>query len=112
MNIYVGNLPYKATEDELRNMFESFGDVSSVRIITDHENGRSKGFAFVEMANDEQAAAAIEELNGVDFIGRPLTVNEARPRQERSSGDRDRSRGGGRPNPREGRGGYGGGNRY
>ena len=111
MNIYVGNLPYKATEDELRNMFESFGEVSSVRIITDHESGRSKGFAFVEMANNEQGAAAIEELNGAEYIGRPLTVNEARPRQERPGGDRPR--GGGRSSgPREGRGGYGGGNRY
>jgi len=90
MNIYVGNLPYKATEEELRDMFGSFGDVTSVRIITDHESGRSKGFAFVEMANDEQARAAIEELNGVDFIGRPLTVNEARPKQ-----DRPRTGGGG-----------------
>lgn len=99
MNIYVGNLPYKASEDELRNMFESFGDVNSVRIITDHESGRSKGFAFVEMDNDDQAKAAIEELNGVDFGGRPLTVNEARPKQER---------------PRQGGGGRGGfnNNRY
>jgi len=86
MNIYVGNLPYKATEEELKDMFGSFGDVSSVRIITDHESGRSKGFAFVEMANDEQAKAAIEDLNGVEFIGRPITVNEARPRQERPRG--------------------------
>lgn len=94
MNIYVGNLPYKASEDELKDMFGSYGDVSSVRIITDHESGRSKGFAFVEMDNDEQAKAAIEELNGADFVGRPLTVNEARPKQER-------------PRQGGGRGGYG-----
>ncbi len=103
MNIYVGNLPYKATEEELKDMFGSFGDVSSVRIITDHESGRSKGFAFVEMANDEQAKAAIEELNGVEFIGRPITVNEARPKQERP-----RTGGGGRFN----REGHGGNSRY
>ncbi|MGE4317445.1 MAG: RNA recognition motif domain-containing protein [Deferribacterales bacterium] len=102
MNIYVGNLPYKATEEELKDMFGSFGDVSSVRIITDHESGRSKGFAFVEMANDEQAKAAIEELNGVEFIGRPITVNEARPKQERPR------TGGGRFN----RDGHGGNSRY
>jgi len=84
MNIYVGNLPYKAQEDEIRDMFTSFGDVASVRIITDHETGRSKGFGFVEMADDEQAKAAIEELNGVEMLGRPLTVNEARPRAPRA----------------------------
>lgn len=100
MNIYVGNLPYKATEDELRDMFGSFGDVNSVRIITDHESGRSKGFAFVEMANDEQARAAIEELNGAEFIGRPLTVNEAKPKQ-----DRPRGGGGGGRFGRDDRGG-------
>jgi RNA recognition motif-containing protein len=83
MNIYVGNLPYKAMEDEIKDMFMSFGDVASVRIITDHETGRSKGFGFVEMEDDEQAKAAIEELNGVEMMGRPLTVNEARPRAPR-----------------------------
>lgn len=83
MNIYVGNLPYKAQEDEIRDMFASFGEVASVRIITDHETGRSKGFGFVEMEDDEHAKAAIEELNGVDMLGRPLTVNEARPRAPR-----------------------------
>jgi RNA recognition motif-containing protein len=83
MNIYVGNLPYKATDEELRDMFTSFGDVVSARVITDHETGRSKGFGFVEMSDDEQAKAAIEELNGVELTGRPLTVNEARPRQPR-----------------------------
>ena len=103
MNIYVGNLPYKAAESELKEMFGSFGEVTSVRIITDHESGRSKGFAFCEMANDEQAKAAIEELNGVEFMGRPLTVNEARPKQERPRG----GGGGGRFN-RDDRGG----NRY
>lgn len=84
MNIYVGNLPYKATDEELHDMFQSFGDVVSARIITDHETGRSKGFGFVEMSDDEQAKAAIEELNGIEFLGRPLTVNEARPRQPRA----------------------------
>ncbi|PLX67442.1 MAG: RNA-binding protein [Denitrovibrio sp.] len=83
MNIYVGNLPYKAQEDEINDMFKAFGDVASVRIITDHETGRSKGFGFVEMEDDEQAKAAIDDLNGVEMEGRPLTVNEARPRAPR-----------------------------
>jgi RNA recognition motif-containing protein len=93
MNIYVGNLPYKTTNDDLYDMFQSFGDVASARVITDHETGRSKGFGFVEMADDDQAKAAIEELNGVELGGRPLTVNEARPRQPRQGGgnfNRDR----------------------
>lgn len=80
MNIYVGNLSYKAQEDEIREMFQAFGDVASVRIVTDHETGRSKGFGFVEMTDDEQAKTAIDELNGAEVMGRPLTVNEARPR--------------------------------
>ena len=81
-NIYVGNLPWSATEDELYDMFGQYGDVSSARIITDRETGRSRGFGFVEMDADG-ADAAIEAINGSDMGGRPLKVNEARPREPR-----------------------------
>ncbi|NPA81925.1 MAG: RNA-binding protein [Epsilonproteobacteria bacterium] len=83
MNIYVGNLFYGMSEDELRDQFASYGEVSSVRIITDRETRRSKGFGFVDMPNDEEAKRAIEELNGKEVSGRTLRVNEARPREER-----------------------------
>ncbi len=83
MNIYVGNLFYGMSEDELRDQFASYGEVSSVRIITDRETRRSKGFGFVDMPNDEEAKKAIEELNGKEVSGRTLRVNEARPREER-----------------------------
>lgn len=82
MNIYVGNLPYSATEDELRQTFEAFGEVSSVKIIMDRETGRSKGFGFVEMPTSGEATAAIQSLNGSPLNGRPLRVNEAQPRQD------------------------------
>ena len=100
MNIYAGNLSYQMTEDELSEAFEAHGAVDSARIITDRDTGRSKGFGFVEMADDSQAQAAIDALNGSDCGGRSLKVNEARPREDR--GPR-RSGGGG------GGGGY---NRY
>lgn len=80
--LFVGGLPYSTTEDELRELFTPFGEVSSVAIITDRMTGRSKGFGFVEM-DDAAADAAIEKLHGSDFGGRALTVNEARPREER-----------------------------
>ncbi len=83
MNIYVGNVSYRMTEDELRAAFEAYGVVESARIITDRETGRSKGFAFVEMPQKEEALAAIESLNGSELGGREVTVNEARPRAER-----------------------------
>lgn len=83
MNIYVGNLPYKGTEDQLKALFEQFGTVDSVRIITDKFTGNAKGFAFVEMPNNQEAQKAIDELNGADFEGRNIKVNEARPREER-----------------------------
>ncbi len=95
-NIYVGNLAYGATENDVRAAFEQFGDVSSVNIITDRETGRSRGFAFVEMPNGDEARQAIAELNLQEIAGRRVTVNEARPKPERR-------RGGG------GGGGYGGG---
>ena len=82
MNIYVGNLDFKVTEDELNEVFSEFGQVESARIITDKYSGRSKGFGFVIMDNDDEAKSAIEALNGKDHNNRPLTVNEARPRRE------------------------------
>ena len=83
MNIYVGNLSYSLTESELRNAFAQFGDVSSVKILTDRETGRSRGFGFVEMPNQAEGAAAVAYLNGKDLDGRALRVNEARPRERR-----------------------------
>ncbi|MFW6074059.1 MAG: RNA recognition motif domain-containing protein [Chloroflexota bacterium] len=83
MNIFVGNLNFRSTEQTLQGLFEPYGEVTSVRIITDRETGRSRGFGFVEMANDEEARAAIAALDGQDFDGRPLNVNEARPREQR-----------------------------
>lgn len=88
MNIYVGNLPYNLTNDELRDAFAAYGEVSSASIIMDRETGRSKGFAFVEMPNDGDAGNAIQGLNGQPLKGRPLRVNEARPRPPHSGGDR------------------------
>jgi RNA recognition motif-containing protein len=85
-NIYVGNLAFSTGEDELRNAFESYGQVSSVNIIKDRETGRSRGFAFVEMPNSTEAHQAIEALNSSDIGGRNVTVNEARPRTERPRG--------------------------
>ena len=98
--IYVGNLSYQTTETDLATLFEQAGQVDSVSIITDRDTGRSKGFAFVEMGGDD-AEKAIAQFNGAEFDGRALTVNEARPREERSSGGY-----GGRSNGRGGRGSY------
>ncbi len=98
MKIYIGNMSYDTTEEDLRQAFESFGEVVSVNIITDRDSGRPKGFGFVEMGSKEEATAAIEALNGQDMKGRQVNVNEARPRNT------DNRRGGG------GRGGYN--NRY
>ena len=86
MRIYVGNLSYQASEQELRDSFESHGEVEETYIVRDRDTGRSRGFAFVEMPTDDEAKAAIEALNGKEVGGRALTVNEARPRQERSPG--------------------------
>lgn len=83
MNIYVGNLSYNMSESELRDAFGAYGDVSSVKILMDRETGRSRGFAFVEMPNQNEAEAAIAQLNGKDLGGRPLRINEARPRERR-----------------------------
>ena len=83
MNIYVGNLSYGMSEDELRDAFGAFGQVSSVKILMDRETGRSRGFGFVEMPNQSEAEAAITQLNGKDVGGRPLRINEARPKEQR-----------------------------
>ena len=83
MNIYVGNLSYNLSDNDLQQKFAEYGAVSSAKIIEDRDTGRSKGFGFVEMANDDEGAKAIEGLNGTDVDGRSLTVNEARPREER-----------------------------
>ncbi len=105
-NLYVGNLVWDATADDLLVLFQEYGKVSRAQVITDRETGRSRGFGFVEMENDDEALRAIEGINGKPYRGRNLTVNEARPREERSGG------GGGYGSRREGgygnRGGYGG----
>ena len=90
MNIYVSNLAYSTTEDELSQLFEPYGTVESVRIITDRVTGRSRGFGFVEMPDASQAQAAIAGLHGTALGGRPLTVNEAREREDRSGPRRPR----------------------
>jgi RNA recognition motif-containing protein len=83
MNIYVGNVKYEMTGEQLQEMFSAYGEVSSARIISDRETGRSKGFGFVEMPNDSEAKAAIDATNEKEIGGRTLKVNEARPREER-----------------------------
>ena len=80
MNIYLGNLNYKVREGEIQQVLEEYGAVSSIKIVKDHETGRSKGFGFAEMENDAAAKQAIEELNGAEFNGRTLVVKEARPK--------------------------------
>jgi RNA recognition motif-containing protein len=91
MNIYVGNLSYDASEDDIKSAFEEFGSVESVKIIKDRYSGRSKGFGFIEMPDDDEARNAISEMNDKEFMGRNLKVNEARPRAE-GGGGRDRRR--------------------
>ena len=86
MNIYVGNLPYGVTDEDLRDTFSNHGQVESARVITDRDSGRSKGFGFVEMPSNSEAEAAIQALNGQDMQGRVLTVNESRPREGNRGG--------------------------
>jgi len=105
-NIFVGNLAFSTTEDELRSMFESYGRVDRVSLMTDRDTGRSRGFAFVEMADEGEAEKAIAALNGSNVGGRTVNVNEARPKPQRVGG----GPGGGRGD-RGGRGGGGGGGR-
>jgi cold-inducible RNA-binding protein len=84
--LYIGNLSFRTTSDELRELFSQAGEVDSATVVEDRETGRSRGFGFVEMVTSEGASAAIEQFNGKEFGGRTLTVNEARPRQERGGG--------------------------
>ena len=86
MKIYIGNMSYETTEDNIRQAFESFGEVTSVNVITDRETGRPKGFGFVEMSSDTEGQAAIDGLNSTDMNGRTVSVNVARPRVERGGG--------------------------
>lgn len=86
--LYVGNLPYSASEQDLTEKFGAFGVVESATLITDRNTGRSKGFGFVEMGTDTEAQAAIDAINGTDYDGRPVTVNEAKPMQKRETGNR------------------------
>jgi cold-inducible RNA-binding protein len=115
MNIYVGNLAWSVTEDQLRDLFEEFGSVTSVKVILDKLTNKPRGFAFVEMSSDEEAKRAIDELNGKEFEGRALKVNESLPRDNSSRPPRS---GGGHGGGSRGgfggggRGGFGGGNRY
>ena len=92
--LYVGNLPYSISEDELRDLFNQVGEIEKITIITDRETGRSKGFGFVEMATEELAQAAINRFNGYSINNRNLTVNEAKPREERGGGGFGGGRGG------------------
>src|SRR5438874_5036127 len=110
-NIYVDNLTCECTADDLLALFQEHGSVSRAQVITDRETGRSRGFGFVEMDNDAEAQKAIDALNGADYSGRPLTVNEAKPREDHGGGGGGGSRGGfGGSSARGGsRGGYGGG---
>ena len=124
--LYVGNLSYDVQDSDLQQLFAQYGTVSSARVVTDRDTGRSKGFGFVEMGTDEEAEASISALNGHEVGGRALTVNEARPREEGGGGGGGRgfgggggggysggggSYGGGRGGDRGGRGGSGGGRR-
>jgi RNA recognition motif-containing protein len=106
MSIYVGNLSYQVTQEDLKQAFEEYGTVNRVQLPTDRETGRMRGFAFVEMGTEEEEAAAIEALDGAEWMGRDLKVNKAKPREERGSS------GGWGGNNRGGGGGGGGGRRY
>ena len=112
--IYVGNLPFSTTSQDLESIFGEFGTVESANLIEDRETGRSRGFGFVEMSNKEEGDAAIASLNGKELDGRALTVNEAKPREDRGGSGGRGGYGGGRGNSRGGNrgGGYGGGGRY
>jgi RNA recognition motif-containing protein len=110
INIYVGNLPWATTTDDLHAMFEQYGNVVKAQIVQDRETGRSRGFGFVEMADQAGADAAIAALNNFEMNGRPLTVNIAKPREAGGGGGGGRGGyGGGRSGGGGGRGGYGGG---
>ena len=111
MNIYIGNLSYDATDQDLEELFSPYGEVSKTTIIMDRETGRSKGFGFAEMPDDDAAKTAIDALNGSTFLNRNITVNEARPREERPRGGGGYRGGGYRGGDRRGGGGFRGGDR-
>lgn len=98
MNIYVGNISFEASEDEVLALFSSYGEVTTVNLLKDKFTGQPRGFGFVEMASDGDAQKAIQELNGRELRGRKLTVNQARPREERGGGGYNRGGGGSRSN--------------
>ncbi|HOK60674.1 MAG: RNA-binding protein [Tenuifilum sp.] len=106
MNIYVSGLSYRINDDDLRQLFEEYGQINSAKVITDRETGRSRGFGFVEMANDEEARTAIEELTGAEYDGKVISVSEAKPKTDkpRNGGGFNRERRGGGYGER--RGGY------
>lgn len=112
MNIFVSNINYRTQEENLHNLFAGFGSVTSTKIVLDRETGRSRGFGFVEMPNDEEANAAIEALNGKEFEEKELRVSEARPREERPRRNFDGDRSYGRSNGYERNNSYGRGNSY
>ena len=109
--LYVGNLPFSASDENLQEIFAQAGTVTSAKVIMDRDSGRSKGFGFVEMSTDEEAADAVNKFNGADYEGRPMTVNEARPMAPREGGGGGGGfgGGGGGGGGRGGRGGRGGG---
>ncbi len=102
MNIYLGNLSYSATEASIKELFEVYGEVTTAKIVTDKFTGSSRGFGFVEMTNDAEAQKAIAELNGKEFQGRKMVVNESRPRETTGSNNRAPRREGGYSNNRDG----------
>lgn len=107
-NIFVGNLSFQTTEQDIRSLFEAHGSVDRVNVVTDRDSGQAKGFGFVEMTNDAEGDKAITSLNGHELGGRPLTVNEARPKSESGGGGRGRGYAGGGGGGRGGSGGGGG----
>lgn len=111
MSIYVGNLSFEATQDDLTQVFAEYGTVKRVQLPTDRETGRMRGFAFVEMSTDAEESAAIEALDGAEWMGRDLKVNKAKPREERGSSGGSWGGGGGGGGGNRGGGGGGGGSR-
>jgi cold-inducible RNA-binding protein len=109
MKLYVGNLSFQTTSEDLQQLFAQAGTVESATVVEDRDTGRSRGFGFVEMASKEEGEKAIEQFNGTDMNGRNLTVNEARPREDRGNRGGGRGGYGGGGNRSGGRGGYGGG---